>query len=238
MAELTPQQFEIVRSLLEEKSLRKVYRESCRIRFSRENILWSVLGMVASFSIGLICSTPSGIAKFLEAFAVLAFPICLGQLGFLLAGYSFFATIADKEMFFRMAEARHPQSGLSYLKHNFFVFMRVFVEYLMFSLWCLVILVVCSEDLGIGHRLSVLLTAMPKILWIEIEPRILCAAGMLGFTLGALVYLILQLGSFIFNIHHVVMTSIRWALETRYKSSNDSSVRKAAESTIPDGSQS
>lgn len=223
MSGLTPEQYAIVRSLLEEKSLRKVYRESCRIRFSRENVLWATLGLIASFTFGLVCSKPSGIASFLEAFAIVALPICLGQLGFLLAGYSFFATIADKEMFFRMAETQHPQSGLSYLKHNFFVFMRVFVEYLMFSLWCVVILVICSEELGIRHRLSTLLMGCtwPSNWGIPFEPRSIVAAATLGTTIGALVYLTLQLGSFIFNIHHVVMTSIRWALETRYKTLNE-----------------
>jgi hypothetical protein len=201
----------IINDLLAETNLWQVYQRSRSIPFSRTNnvvgvALGVLLGLGECWSIDLIT-----ILDQLADLSTLIFNTTVSLLGFLLAGFSFFATVADKQMFCRMAEVPHEPSGLSYLKYNLFVFMRVFVEYLVL---CIVGLVVqTSLQTGTGSRQ--LLEGWLSMCCLPGFPRlpVWIAAGAIGLLFGCFVYLLMQLKSFIFNIHHVVMTSIGWALE-------------------------
>lgn len=210
MNDFTDKQRDVLKDLLREKSFWQVYKTSLRIPFSRLNILAGILVGVVVANFGMHSGSPAGLADQLLVFSTMAFSLSIGQLGFLLAGFSFFATIADREMFCRMAEKTHSDSGLSYLKYNFFVFMRVFVEYLVFALVCLGLMVILTKSIGIRETISARLSGWPTV-------KHLIAAGAFGAFISCIVYLLLQLASFIYNILHVVMTSIRWALQKDYE---------------------
>lgn len=214
MAEYTETQKQRMSDLLKEKSLWQVYKTSRKIRFSKFNNYFSIVFAVASAAFCLRSKSDAVLADQLLAFATTAFSFGIAQLGFLLAGFSFFATVADKEMFCRMAEKDHAQSGLSYVKYNFFVFMRVFVEYLVFSVVSLALMVILTKGIGIRESLSEALSSSPNA-------KHAIAASSLGLFVGGMMYLLLQLASFIFNIFHVVMTSIRWALQKDYEVQNE-----------------
>lgn len=233
MTTFNEQQNERLKDLLKEKSLWQVYVSSRKIPFSKINIAAGLIVTIFVAALGLSAKSTMVLADALLAFATMGFSLCIAQLGFLLAGFSFFATVADKEMFCRMADKTHQASGLSYLKYNFLVFMRVFVEYLVFCLACLGMMVLLTKDIGLRETVSGWMNNWQTAkLWI--------AAVTFGLFVGCVVYLLMQLASFIYNIYHVVMTCIRWELQKDYeqqnaRSNSDESASRtmAAESSPP-----
>ncbi len=206
-----PDRQSILQELLREKSLWAVYVRSRSIPFS---LLNNAAGVIVAIAIGVAScwsASMANVADHLSALSVLTFNTSISLLGFLLAGFSFFATVSDKSMFCRMAEVQHKESGLSYLKYNFYVFMRVFFEYSAVAVVSFLLAVILQPDSGTRIVLTRLLDAM-------LPPRVgVCVlSGALGLLAGSFAYLLLQLKSFIFNVFHVVMTSIRWALEDEY----------------------
>lgn len=201
----------ILQDLLREKSLWAVYVRSRSIPFSWLNNAAGVIVAIAIGAASCCSSSMANVADHLSALSVLAFNTSISLLGFLLAGFSFFATVSDKSMFCRMAEVQHKVSGLSYLKYNFYVFMRVFFEYSVVAVFSFLLAVILQPDSGTRLVLTRLLEGM-------LPPRagICVLSGALGLLAGSFAYLLLQLKSFIFNVFHVVMTSIRWALEDEY----------------------
>lgn len=210
-AERTDAEKEVLDDLLREKSLWAIFRQSWRIPFSRTNLFVGVgVGVAVYCCSSFIGNVRAGsVADTLHSLATVGFSTSIGLLGFLLAGFAFFATVSDRLMFCRMAEVKHAGSGLSYLKYNFFGFMRVFCEYLVFAFACLLAVYVAEQGSPLRKYLSNVLTECDQC-------RLHSAAIALGVFSGAFVYLLMQLKSFIFNVYHVVMTSIRWSLEDRY----------------------
>lgn len=213
MHAFTNEQNERLKDLLKEKSLWQVYGASLKIPLSKFNV-W--FGAVVAVTVTLFATQSKSsaiLADRLVDLSRMAFLLAISQLGFLLAGFSFFAIVAEKEMFCRMAEKTHQDSGLSYLKYNFLVFMRVFVEYLAFALFCLWLMVALTEGFGVRGMASDFLDQWPLV-------KHCVVAAIFGVFVGSVVYLLMQLASFIFNVYHVVMTTVRWALQRDYEASN------------------
>jgi hypothetical protein len=217
----TVEQNERLRDLLQEKSLWQVYVASRKIPFSKINIGLGVAAAALTSLFAWRAASTALLADQLAHFATMAFNLSIAQLGFLLAGFSFFASIGDKEMFCRMADRTHTQSGLSWLKYNFLVFMRVFCEFLFLALLSLGLMVVLAKGLGIRESISTFLNQWP-------DAKQPITAIVVGLFIGTVVYLLMQLASFIYNIFHVVMTSIRWALQKDYQERNAAAVEQQA----------
>jgi len=206
---------QIQADLLKESNLWAVFRKSLRIKRSKRNVLVALAIGALAFAVTIPEPRAGVIASQIHSLSTIALGATVSLLGFLIAGFSFFATVSDKAMFCRMAEHTHKESGLSYLKFNLFVFMRVFTEYLMMSLLTLVAVLVFAPDsasrstirrwtrdltwpgfLNIGHPMDAALLAVA-----------------LSVLVGLFVYLLMELGSFIFNVYYVVMTTIVWEIE-------------------------
>lgn len=194
------------RELTKEKKLWDIYISSRRIPASRFNFLTTMLIialLVVSVWIGngQINDTIDTIRKFTE----IGLDVSLSTLGFLLAGFTIFATVSQPLLLVSMAKLIHPDSGLSYLKHNFFIFIRVFIYYLVFAGFCLIVII-------FGHKkglVSILANLSPnpeKIIFILVN-------GTYIILFSGYYFLLMQLKSFVFNIYHAVMTSIRWNAE-------------------------
>lgn len=204
----------VLQDILSEKSLWAVYRKSRSIPFSKLNNAAGAVVGIATCMASTCSANVQQVADHLSALAGLAFNTSISLLGFLLAGFSFFATIADKSMFCQMAEIREEESGLSYLKYNFYAFMRVFFEYSVIAVVSFVLVVAFQENSGTR---SILLRYLD--LKLESDGTICILSCTLGLLAGSFTYLLFQLKSFIFNVFHVVMTTIRWALEEKYEKS-------------------
>lgn len=191
------------KALLEEKSLLQIYKKSRRIPFNSLNF-WSTIIVVVMVAIQY-CLLDVPIAEKLKAvrdFSVMAVGITTTVLGFLLAGFTIFATISQPDMLVAMSQHREQKSGLSFLKYNFFIFMRVFIYYMAYAVFCVFILIFAIKG-GIIHFLVNISPISHEIIeWL------------VGFSYvalyGGMFFLLMQLKSFIYNVYHSVMTAIRW----------------------------
>lgn len=218
MSEAHANRERVLADLLKEKDLWAIYRCSRQIPFSKRNLWVGLFAAAVAFAWSLNAKSPGDVVDQLQALATLAFNTSIGLLGFLLAGFSFFATVFDKKMFCRMAEYTHAESGLSYLKYNFFSFMRMFCEYFVLAMVSLLFSEVFAKDSGARSWLSAIIEPLhwPQNAAISFTPKHAAASALYGVFLGSTAYLLMQLNSFIFNIYHVSMSSVRWTLEEEY----------------------
>jgi hypothetical protein len=192
--------------LTTEKSLLAIRLAARRIPTSAFNQF--VVGITAVL-IGGYSLLPGSTAAILAAktreIAEMGFGFATSILGFLIAGFTVFATITKEDLFKRMAVFEEPKSKLSYLKYNFFAFMKVFIDYLSFCGLCVFIKLAAFPSGPISTFVSSLPGGNLTELWF----------ARIGFLLitTTFVYVLLLLKSFVFNTHHVVMTSIRWSME-------------------------
>lgn len=191
------------KALTKEKSLWAVYVKARRIPFNSFNT-WATT-IVVILVIAQYCALDIPLEEKLKVvrdFSSAAIGIVVSVLGFILAGFTIFATISQPEMLVAMSRHRHETSGLSYLKNNFFIFMRIFIYYLAYTITCLLIIVFGVKG-GVVHKL------------VAISP-ISChiKEWLVGFSYvflyGGMFFLLMQLKSFIYNVYHSVMTAIRW----------------------------
>jgi membrane protein implicated in regulation of membrane protease activity len=91
--------------------------------------------------------------------------------------------------------------------------MRVFVDYLIFVTICLLFVLLLQKD---SPARSLLASRLGTSVFLGVHLDVFFAG--LGFACisGVWVFLLMQLKSFIFNIYHVVMTSIKWELYQKY----------------------
>ena len=104
-----------------------------------------------------------------------------------------------------MATKLHEESGLSWFKYNFFVFMRVFIYYLVFAALCLFVILFCDASSGIARVTD--LSPEPAF-----TKTTLVRAAFVMIGTG-LYFIVIQLKSFVFNVYHVVATWVRWEAE-------------------------
>jgi hypothetical protein len=191
------------KALLEEKSLLQIYKKSRRIPFNSFNF-WSTTIVVVMVAIQY-CLLDISITEKLRVvreFSVMAVGITTTVLGFLLAGFTIFATISQPDMLVAMSQHREQKSGLSFLKYNFFIFIRVFIYYMAYAVFCVFILIFAIKG-GVIHYLVKISPISHEIIeWL------------VGFSYvalyGGMFFLLMQLKSFIYNVYHSVMTAIRW----------------------------
>ncbi|AZM96805.1 hypothetical protein [Vreelandella venusta] len=143
------------KELTSEKKLWDIYLASRRIPFSTFNVVSTLVVFIllvvnAAFS----AETLEDTTKLIRDMAANGFSISLSTLGFLLAGFTIFATVSQPNLSLSMAAIKNDDSGLSFLKHNYFVFLRVFIYYIVFCVFSLSIVV-------FGHKGG----GLPPIKW-------------------------------------------------------------------------
>jgi len=194
------------KDLMKEKKLWDIYLASRRISFSRFNFVTTfIVFLLLCLNSWLTTQTITETIEIVRNMASSGLAITLSTLGFLLAGFTIFATVSQPSLSLRMSEIKHPDSGLSYLKHNYFIFLRVFIYYLTFSVFCLFIVMFGHK----GGLIPLLASYAPY------EDNVKFAIVKLSYIIlfTGYYFLIMQLKSFVFNIYHAVMTSLRWKAE-------------------------
>lgn len=141
------------------------------------------------------------------------FNFTITTLGFLIAGFTIFATLSKPEMMISMMLHINKESGLPTLKYNFMAFMKVFISFIFFTFLYLFIILFGQQNGLISNVATVLSCSIfIKELFLKIFYVIV------GLSL---IYLVLIIKTFIFNIYAIVMTSIRWEYEKAAKAEND-----------------
>lgn len=196
--------------LLEEKNLWQIYKE-CIIKLPA-----SPFNMIATISVFIFLLLDclffpeqwGARVRLIRSLCDAGLGFGSTILGFLIAGFTIFATLAKPEMLKRMYDTPHKKSGLSYLKVNFFAFVEVFVVYIFLLVAYLFIKIFGAES---GFLVSIISASSKN----PFDGYVLDKAWIGNTTLillgTASFYGFLALKSFIFNTYHAVMTSAVWS---------------------------
>jgi hypothetical protein len=188
--------------LLKEKNLWQIYLASCKISDSKFN--WAVgIASLLFFSIyAVLAPDVRGMHSLLLKLAEIGFNAAISILGFLIAGFTIFGSLTKPRLLLTMLRFREKRSGLSYLKYNFFTLIRTFIYFLIFAAFQLGVIVIGQQ----GGPISVFVKLLP-----DFQPAVEPAVRM-TFVASIVLWtaVLLELKSFVFNVHHFVFTMIKF----------------------------
>lgn len=189
--------------LTSEKSLWDVYVLSRRIHpnWAQIVLILGAMGLLSWNAFFLQENTALLLAD-TRSWANNGFSFAITTLGFLIAGFTIFITVAKPEMMLAMMDHRDNKTGLPTLKKNFFAFMSVFIAYLVCAGMYLFVLLLCQS----GGVVSSLVMQLPEPVQVR-DGLIKVGYVVLGSSFA---YLLLMLKSFIFNVYAIVMNFLRW----------------------------
>lgn len=197
-----PNNQKIADDLLAESSLWDVYRLTWKLKFPWATAVPSVLLAAVVLWIYLTTSIETCvIVSHSRQIVDLGISFVTTILGFLIAGFTVFATITNPRLFVKMAELNSNNRGISWLKTTFAIFMHTFAHYTWFLIAALMTKIFSLPNGMIGTAIFMAGGEIPEI------KRTLAALGLSIFA-GWIIYLALLLQGFIFNIYHTCMLSI------------------------------
>lgn len=185
--------------LTAENNLYEVYLASRRIPFSTINrnllIIFSAISLLLTLTID-----SEILAENILLISNNLISVVLTVLGFLIAGYTIFCSVMNHNLSMDLYHSETRPYGFSQLKHSHLLFMRVFFYYLIYTFILILIQFFSKSQLLInlmGNNLE----------------KIECVFYLINYLVFnvlfiGIVFLLLQLASFTFNIYHSVMTSI------------------------------
>ena len=191
--------------LLAERSVLDIYRISKATPVNSFNVISSI---VIFFILLVYVTTASAkaptILELLRSLTADALAFAPAILGFLVAGFAIFLTPSQPQVFELMAKHEYEKSGFSYLKYNLSVFILIFIHYLAFFVLCFCIRLLCSSK-GVA---AAFLASLP--ITVATRSEIISIGISATFVLFGtwFFYVIMLLKSFIFNLYHIVMTSV------------------------------
>jgi len=191
--------------LLAERSVLDIYKISLATPINRFNaISTAIIFFVLLTYVIIAWPKTSGTLDLLRSLTTDALAFAPAILGFLVAGFAIFLTPSQPQIFEKMAKVEYENSGFSYLKYNLSVFILVFIHYLAFFVLCFCIRLFCTSK-GLA---STFLTSL------SISAHVRTEIISIGITVTFVIfgtwffYVIMLLKSFIYNLYHIVMTSI------------------------------
>lgn len=186
-----------------EKNLWDVFLLSTKITVSKAHIYILAISAILLFLNGFfIVDNTSQIADEVRAWAVIGFNFSVATIGPLIAGFTIFATLSKPDMMIAMMGHINKKTGLPVLKYNLMAFMKVFISFISFTfLYFAIMLFGQSHGLIVGF-LNILPYSEAIKKYTSLFAYIL--------TGTSIIYLLLTIKTFIFNIYAIVMTSIRW----------------------------
>ncbi|WP_234084412.1 hypothetical protein [Azonexus sp. R2A61] len=197
-----PNNQKIADELLADSSLWDVYRLTWKLAFPWGSVIPSVLLTFVVLWIYLTTSIETSVVVSHSRQVIdLGISFVTTILGFLIAGFTVFATITNPRLFVKMAEINSNNSGISWLKATFAIFMHTFAHYTWFLIAALMVKIFALPSGMLGNAILMAAGDLPDI------KRILATIGLSIFS-GWIVYLALLLQGFIFNIYHTCMLSI------------------------------
>ncbi|MFD0893444.1 hypothetical protein KBB96_18615 [Luteolibacter ambystomatis] len=188
--------------LLKEKTLWAIYKRSLSIKDSIFNWSCGILVFILFFAYCWVEPETKNIHNLLLKLAELGFNFAVSILGFLIAGFTIFASLAKPALLLTMLKHPHKSSGMSYLKYNFFTLVRVFIYFLVFAALQIGIIAMGQPE-GLIYALIKRLSDLESILYFGNRFMLILSATFWVFVL-------MQLKSFVFNVHHIVMTMIKF----------------------------
>jgi hypothetical protein len=184
-------------------------------------VFWASLGQVGKLSDLYFCAAlcvvmhgallfavrygdlPSGlsVAKWAQASAAILLGVIASILGFLIAGFSIFATMGKQNLFVRLAKFSQGARRLSEFKIIFFNFLYIFIHYISYC-GVLTIFVLIFTD---GPILDSIMTVSLRLHRPSV--RLLMAEVQILFVCYTL-YIFLLLKSFVWNLYQALLIVI------------------------------
>jgi hypothetical protein len=215
--------------LTRERHLYDLYRVAERDRPSRYTRLakFGMFAALVAYAVGSIWM-PDGsqsAVKMVRDWADAGLGFASQIVGFLLAGFTIFATMNAKEFTLALARKREPKTGESYLKYIYLAFIRVFTIYLVLIALCVAVKVLGSAQGPVSALLGVLPTMAKCVARGAIARTAFVALG------SALWFVVVDLFAFVFDIYHTVMAGVRWEYEAQLAREKKSSAGAAQSPT-------
>lgn len=189
-----------VELLKSEKNIFQLYLSSRKIPFSKANkqILIGCLVVSVFISLGMPLED---LFKKIEALSIVLLGTVATVTGFLIAGYAIFCSVTAPKLSILMYLNGAKKYGFSNLKYTHLIFIRVFIYYLFYAIS--IVLVTAFSGYK-GYFFDLIIDTF------ECNHLIFKAINVLVFNwvVVGFLFLLLQLGSFIFNIYHSIMTAI------------------------------
>lgn len=176
------------------RSLFQLWWQGRRLPISWFNLLTCVVTAVAAFVYARHPATDQGaLIDVTRSMAVDGIVFSGTLLGFLLAGFSVFASLANREFFHIVARVPYKKTPFSCLQFSFMIFVEAMANCLIFLVGCTLIRLLSFSKGPISSLVG-------------LHPDLRSGVVIAGFTLmaTATVFLLLTLKSFIFNIYAMV----------------------------------
>ncbi|MDV6342740.1 hypothetical protein R2103_13270 [Nitrosomonas sp. Is24] len=189
--------------LTSEKSLWQIYKLSRKIQPSKLHVFIIILTMILLGTNAYFLEDDiSIILNDTRTWASMGFNFSISTLGFLIAGFTIFATISKPEMMLAMMGHINKETGLPTLKYNFFAFMQVFIVYIVFALIYLLVMILGQKSGFLANIVNFFpYSSLIKLALIKTSYVIIGSS---------FVYLLLLLKVFVFNVYAIVMNFLRW----------------------------
>ena len=193
--------------LTRERDLWTIWKQTRRIKDSPFNVKSTLIISAALCLYALYSAEPTPtLAQHVRDWSDMGLNLATGLLGFLIAGFTIFCTLLKPALFLEMAKRTDRATGLSYLKSTLFNFMKAFAVFLVFITVCILVKLFA----GAGGGVSTLISHLPT--YADESKRYLAEIGIV-FVGTFFFYLVVMVKSFIYNVYHAIMTSLRWEAE-------------------------
>lgn len=193
--------------LLDQRNLREVFLISNKIipKSAGNRIFVTSITLVALFS--YLASWYVNIFNIQNSYKIvhnaldIGFVLSISVLGFLVAGFSIFASITKPKLFILLAKLPYKKSDISNFQYVFFIFLNVFSVY--------IILLTISLFLKIGFSENSPLTMISYEIYNKL-PNVCMLVNAIVFTvlIGLIAEAIVRLKSFTWNLYQAVILVI------------------------------
>ena len=190
-------------TITKENSFWKLYKVCRKLKTSKDNLIVFVLSLLYFYTLSMYSFSSNNelISEIMLASTnLISWSVSL--IGFALSGYAIFATLSEKKMQLRMAFVTDENNKISYLKSTHCTFMRIIID--------MISIVLLTFLLTNKHLLEHISIAIPDLeSGLSVTNATLCL--ILGWIQSLLILEIMLAKSFVYNVYHSIMVSIRWA---------------------------
>lgn len=212
--------------IFQEKSFSAVYLKARKVCSSRVNsgtalatFIILTCYLIANFLGGILWMPFSSVVITIRSIGDAGLTITTQLLGFLVAGFAIFASITKPEIFIMLAKLPHKDSDITRLQFIFFNFMFAFIHFILFLAASVFVKVALGTNGPLSGGLRALADSHPKLLAV--------AAGLSLCALSTwLVFILMLLKSFIWNMYQSILLTIAAEAELKDRTASDSSQKK------------
>ncbi|TVP14285.1 hypothetical protein [Shewanella sp. KCT] len=189
--------------ITKENSFWKLYKVCRKLKTSKDNLIVFVLSLLYFYTLNMYSfSSNNELISEITLASTNLISWSVSLIGFALSGYAIFATLSEKKMQLRMAFVTDENNNISYLKSTHCTFMRIIID--------MISIVLLTFLLTNKHLLEHISISIPDLeSGLSITNATLCL--MLGWIQSLLILEIMLAKSFVYNVYHSIMVSIRWA---------------------------